>query len=132
MSRKDPERKLKLILALRISTIVANFIVFATMIVEAVIFVKVLDGFYGSCPSPWTAPDCNLTGFVKFMQRLGWVSGTYYTILTLSLVIIYVMLNQQLKRILSRSISTEVLKTINLLFGVLVVSYVLRTIFLYF
>lgn len=102
------------------------------MIVEAVIFVKVLDGLYSSCPYPWTEPYCNITGFVKFMQRLGWVSGTYYTILTLSLVVIYVMLNKQLKRILSQSISTEVLKTVNLLFGVLVVSYIFRTIFLYF
>lgn len=66
------------------------------------------------------------------MTRLGWISGTLYTILALSLITTYVVLNQQLSQILDRSTSKEVFKSINLLFGVLVVSYTLRTLFSYF
>ena len=66
------------------------------------------------------------------MTRLGWISGTLYTILALSLITTYVVLNQQLSQILDRSTSKEVFKSINLLFGVLVASYTLRTLFSYF
>ena len=66
------------------------------------------------------------------MTRLGWISGTLYTILALSLITTYVVLNQQLSQILDRSTSKEVFKSINLLFGVIVASYTLRTLFSYF
>jgi len=66
------------------------------MIVESVIFVRILDIFYGSCPAPYTSSTCNIGAFVTYFKRLGWISGTLYTVLTLCLVATYVMLNQQL------------------------------------
>jgi hypothetical protein len=93
LSRKDPKQKNKLILYLRVAIFSVNFLVLVTMIIESIIFVHVMNGFYASCPSPWTESSCNLNGFVHFMKKLGWISGTYYTILTFCLIGTYVVLN---------------------------------------
>ncbi len=94
LSKKDATKKAKLVLYLRVATFSANLIVTVTMIVEAFVFVKVLQGFYGSCAAPWNTDDCYLSGFIKYMTQLGWISGTFYTILTTCLIATYVMLNK--------------------------------------
>ena len=68
LSKKETEEKAKLVFYLRATTFSANLIVTITMIVEAFFFVKVMNGFYESCPAPWNTPDCYLTGFVKYMK----------------------------------------------------------------
>lgn len=64
-----------------------NLIVFITMVVEVVFFMKVMSELYASCAYPYNTPDCNISGFISYMTQLGYVSGTYYTILTISLVV---------------------------------------------
>jgi hypothetical protein len=99
------------------------------MIMEAIYFVRALDNTY-SCDRSTQLPSC-ADYFYNFMETLGKLSGSYYGILSLSLVITYVKLNLALKSGFSHEVSDIILKSLNILFGVLVVSYVLRTIFLY-
>ena len=94
LSKKDAREKARLVQYLRVATFSANFIVTVTMIVEAFVFVKVLNVLYGSCSAPWNTPDCYIDGFIKYMTQLGWISGTFYTILTAFLIATYVMLNK--------------------------------------
>jgi hypothetical protein len=65
------------------------------------------------------------------MYRLGKISGSYYGILSLALIIAYAKLNCSLRRRFSNDVSGGVMRSLNTLFGVLVVSYVLRTVFLF-
>ena len=96
LSRKEPREKEKLVKLLRVATFTASFVVVSTMLVEIFFFVKVLNEFYGSCPSPWDSPRCDLSGFIKYLTWLGWICGTFYTILTVCLVATYILLNKQL------------------------------------
>ena len=131
LSRVDPYTKAKRVLYLRVGTSSLNVIIFIAMVVESIVFVHVLNVFYGSCPPPYII-GCNLDIFIKYMEVLGWITGTLYTILTLCLITTYIVLNKQLNQIFDKSTSREVFKSINMLFGVLVASYTLRTLFLYF
>ena len=65
------------------------------------------------------------------MTRLGKFSGSYYGILSLALIITYAKLNCSLRRRFSNDVSNVVMRSLNTLFGVLVVSYVLRTVYLF-
>ncbi len=67
MSRKEPREKEKLVNLLRMVTFTATFVVFTTMLVEIFFFIKALNKFYGSCPSPWNSPECDLSSFIKYM-----------------------------------------------------------------
>lgn len=66
------------------------------------------------------------------MRKLGIISGTYYVLLTTLLIIVYIMLNRTLRKNFSNQAAKEILNSVNMFFGVLVVSYTLRTAFLFF
>lgn len=132
LSQKSQRQKIRSILWLRVSTGAINIAILVIMVILSVNFIKALDIFYGSCDAPYDSPTCDLSPFIRFITTLGWISGSFYTLLTLCLIATYVVLNKQLKQIFDSSVSKEVFKSINLLFGVLVASYTLRTLYSYF
>ena len=106
-----------------------NATAFTMMVLVAVFFVQALDSTY-SCYQLAGENYCEEI-FYDFMQSLGKVSGSYYGILSFALIITYARLNYALKRKLSNDASGGVIRSLNTLFGVLVVSYVLRTVYLF-
>lgn len=106
-----------------------NATAFTVMVVEAIYFVKALDNTY-SCYVLLKQTSC-IEYFYNFMTRLGKFSGSYYGILSLALIFTYAKLNCSLRRRFSNDVSNVVMRSLNTLFGVLVVSYVLRTVYLF-
>jgi hypothetical protein len=109
------------------SVVFINSTLLICMIVEATYFVKALNNVNYCNDSLQTVCD---DIFYKFMSKLGKISGSYYGILSIALIATYAKLNYSLKRRFN-DVSGVIMRSINILFGVLVVSYVIRTIFLY-
>lgn len=69
--------------------------------------------------------------FYNYMQILGDISGSYYGVLSVTLIATFAKLNLSLKNQFSEQARGYILSNVRVLFGVLVVSYVLRTIYLF-
>jgi len=106
-----------------------NATAFTVMVVEAIYFVNALDNTY-TCYDVLKQTSC-YEYFYNFMTRLGKFSGSYYGILSLALILAYAKLNRSLRRKFSNDGPNVVMSSLNTLFGVLVISYVLRTVFLF-
>lgn len=46
-------------------------------------------------------PDCDMTKFVDFMKTLGWISGSYYSVLTIALIVQFFRFDRTLKKVFS-------------------------------
>ena len=66
------------------------------------------------------------------MKILGIVSGVFYSVLTVCLIGSYIVLHQSLRSKFKGHHIGELSKSINLMFLVLVTSFTMRTIFLFF
>ena len=69
--------------------------------------------------------------FKDFMVMMGGIGGFFYSLLTIFLVISFYYLNRALKKRFQSEDMNQLSKAINSLFLVLVISFALRTIFLF-
>ena len=65
------------------------------------------------------------------MEIMGSISGIFYSVLTISLVASFVLLSRALKNRFQSEEMIQLSKSINFLFLVLVISFTLRTLFLF-
>jgi hypothetical protein len=103
------------------------------MLILATYFMIVLYNLFNTCVvlSDGTK-QCPGISFDRYLQILGIVSGVFYTVLTVGLIGSYIGLNRSLKRKFKSEQIRELSMSINLMFLLLVTSFTLRTIFLFF
>lgn len=82
------------------SVLFINATAFIMMILVAIYFVRSLNETYGCYLLTNYDISCAEI-FYDFMQKLGKISGSYYVILSVSLIITYAKLNYTLKKKLS-------------------------------
>jgi len=87
----------KKVRVLRILVGSINFTAFCAMCWLSIQFMFVYHDFVKSCVTPTT---CDQVIFRSFMRKLGWVSGSYYTLLTVSLICSQYRLAKALKEII--------------------------------
>ena len=95
LESKNDDAGKRLIAIVKVTVLLINASALAVMVVEAIDFVQALDNTY-SCKNP-DPTICN-NYFYNYMGKLGIISGTYYGILSLALIGVYVMLNFSLKK----------------------------------
>ena len=110
------------------ATIVISTLAGLSMIILSAYFMVVLYNLYHVCSDP--SQECPALTFDKFMTILGAVSGLFYCILTIGLIIAFISLNRAITKRYNENQIRSISKTINGLFCVLVISYSLRTVFL--
>ena len=103
------------------------------MIVLAVYFMIVLYDLYNVCVLLSEGVyECPGITFDQYMKILGIISGIFYSVLTACLIGSYIVLHRSLRNKFKGQQVGDLSKSINLMFFVLVTSFTLRTIFLFF
>ena len=69
--------------------------------------------------------------FKGFMVMMGGISGFFYSLLTILLIVSFYYLNRALKKRFQSEEMNQLSRAINTLFLVLVISFTLRTFFLF-
>lgn len=71
-------------------------------------------------------------GFYVYMSKLGYTSGSYYTVLTILLIFFYYKLHSALlTQLQGQYESTSLFKSIQSYFLLMAMGYIVRTLFLY-
>ena len=131
LQQKNDQTQLKMIKTVRAIVLLINISALVVMIIEAIEFVKALDKTYSCQRSDPPEILVCMDYFYNYMQILGDISGSYYGVLSVTLIATYAKLNLSLKNQFSEQARGYILSNVRVLFGVLVVSYVLRTIYLF-
>lgn len=131
--RRKLERKVNLLTnTIRIIVILG----FVSMVILACYFMVVLRQLYAYCyfdaqGTQICSSSYTTITFKQFMEIMGSISGIFYSVLTISLVASFVLLNRALKNRFQSEEMIQLSKAINFLFLVLVISFALRTLFLF-
>jgi hypothetical protein len=109
---------------------------FVSMIILASYFMVVLTQLYRYCyfdtagQQVCTSQFSSMT-FKGFMVMMGGISGFFYSLLTILLIVSFYYLNRALKKRFQSEEMNQLSRAINTLFLVLVISFTLRTFFLF-
>lgn len=102
------------------------------MLFLAIYFMVVLYDLYNVCITLSDGTyECPVMTFDDYMKMLGIISGVFYSALTVSLIGSYIGLNRSLKNKFKGDQVSQLSRSINLMFLLLVTSFTLRTIFLF-
>ena len=123
---------------LRLNMVIRTIVIlgFVTMVCLASYFMVVLQQLYNYCyfdasgTQVCTSEFSSMT-FKNFMIMMGVISGLFYSLLTILMIVSYYYLNRALKKRFQSDEMNQLSKAINILFFVLVLSFTLRTFFLF-
>ena len=123
---------------LRLNMVIRTIVIlgFVTMVCLASYFMVVLQQLYNYCyfdasgTQVCTSEFSSMT-FKNFMIMMGVISGLFYSLLTILMIVSYYYLNRALKKRFQSDEMNQLSKVINILFFVLVLSFTLRTFFLF-
>ena len=130
---KVVEKKIMLLNVVIRSIVILGYV---SMVCLASYFMVVLTQLYKYCyldasgTQICTGEFSSMT-FKDFMIMMGGISGFFYSLLTVLLVLSYYYLNRALKKRFQSEEMNQLSKAINILFFVLVLSFALRTFFLF-
>ena len=109
---------------------------FVSMVGLSSYFMVVLQQLYKYCYFDAAGNQVCTSGFTSmtfrsFMIMMGVISGFFYSLLTILMVVSYYYLNRALKKRFQSDEMNQLSRAINILFFVLVLSFTLRTFFLF-